>query len=170
MNLHWYAIYTKHNAEQTLQQCITNYSERYALNYETYLPLREHVTKWRDRNSIKKLPLFRNYLFVKHDDNGFYKIKTMKGFCDYIRFGSNPSTIPSKQMEIIQKVVAHQAGKYCQSSSFVKGKKVKICRGPLAGYEGVLQEEQHSNMLAIEVKSLKLFLNVHVAVTDVVLV
>jgi len=170
MELHWYAIYTKHNAEQTLRECILNYSQRNALHYETYLPLREEVKKWRDRIKVKKLPLFRNYLFVKHDDNAFYKIKTMKGFCDYIRFGSTPSTIPLQQMEIIKKVVEYQAGEYCQASKLVKGKNVEICRGALTGFEGVLLEDQSNNTLAIEVKSLKLCLNVQVPVTDVVLI
>lgn len=170
MELHWYAIYTKHNAEQTLRECILNYSQRNALNYETYLPLREEVKQWRDRKKINKLPLFKNYLFVKHDDNAFFKIKTMKGFCEYIRFGSTPSTIPLQQMEIIKKVVEFQAGKNCQASKLVKGKKVKICRGALAGFEGVLLENQSNSTLAIEVKSLKLCLKVQVPVADVVLI
>lgn len=170
MTQHWYAIYTKHNAEQILREGIVNYSERNALNYETYLPLREDVKKWRDRIKVRKLPLFRNYLFVKHDDNGFHKIKNMKGFCDYIRLGSMPSTIPLKQMELIKKVVEHQEGEYCQPSKLVKGKKVKICCGDLAGFEGVLLADQSHHTLAIEVKSLQLFLNVNVAITDVALI
>lgn len=168
MELHWYAIYTKRNAEQTLRECILNYSQRNALNYETYLPLFEEVKRWRDRNRIKKRPLFRNYIFVKHDDNAFYKIKTMKGFCDYIRFGSTPSTIPFQQMDMIKKVVEYQAGKNCQPSKLVKGKQVKVCRGVLSGYEGTLLEDQSKNTLAIEVKSLKLCLNIQIPVTDVV--
>ncbi|MBL4940588.1 MAG: UpxY family transcription antiterminator [Colwellia sp.] len=170
MNLHWYAIYTKHNAEQALQACILNYSQRNALNYETYLPLYEEVKKWRDRIKIKKVPYFRNYLFVKHDDNAFYKIKTMKGFCNYIRCGSTPSTIPHQQMDIIKKVVDHPTGEYCQASKLIKGKKVKVCCGALAGVEGILLENKSNNTLAIEVKSLQLCLNVQVAVTDVVLI
>lgn len=168
MKAHWYAIYTKHNAEKTLLACISNYSQLNALNYETYLPFRKEIKQWRDRTKVKRLPLFRNYLFVKHDDNAFYKIKTMKGFCDYVRFGLTPSVIPTQQMEIIKKVAEYQADEHCRTSKLIKGKKVKVCRGALSGYEGVLLEDQSKNTLAIEVKSLKLCLNIQVPVTDVV--
>jgi transcriptional antiterminator RfaH len=170
MEQHWYAIYTKYNAEKTLRECIENYSQLNALQYETFLPFRHEIKQWRDRTKVKKLPLFRNYLFVKHDDNAFYKIKTMKGFCDYVRFGLAPSTIPTQQMEMIKKVANFHAGENCHTSHLVKGQKVKICRGSLAGYEGVLRENQHNHTVAIEIKSLKLCLNVHMPADDVLYV
>lgn len=168
MEHHWYAIYTNHHAEKTLQHSIANYSDDHGFNYETYLPFREEVKQWRDRKVIKKLPLFRNYLFVKHDDNAFFKIKSMRGFYDYVRFGSAPATIPSEQMEMIKKVAEYQAGEHCQHSKLVKGKKVKICRGALVGYEGVLCEDQDKHTVAIAIKSLKLCLSVKMPAADVV--
>ncbi|MGL1957289.1 MAG: UpxY family transcription antiterminator [Colwellia sp.] len=167
MEQHWYAIYTKHNAEKTLRECIAHYSQLNALSYETFLPFRHEIKQWRDRTKVKKLPLFSNYLFVKHDDNAFHKIKTMKGFCDYVRFGLTPSTIPLQQMEMIKKVAEFQAGKNCSTSQFVKGKKVKICRGTLAGFEGILLENSNNHTVALEIKSLKLCLNVQMPADDV---
>ena len=49
----------------------------------------------------------------------------------------------------------------------VKGKKVKICRGSLAGFEGTLIENQTKHSVAIEIKSLKLCLNVKMPADDV---
>ena len=148
--------------------CIVDYSQQRALPYETFLPFRQEIKQWRDRTKVKTLPLFKNYLFVKHDDNAFYKIKTMKGFYDYVRFGLLPSTIPDQQMEMIKKIAEFQAGKQCQTGQLVKGKAVKICRGALSGYEGTLLENQHNHIVAIEVKSLKLCLNVQMPADDVV--
>lgn len=170
MEQYWYVIYTKHNSEKALRECISNYSQRNALNYETYLPFRIEVKQWRDRTKVRKLPLFRNYLFVKHDDNAFYKIKTMKGFCDYVRFGLTPTRIPAQQMDIIKKVAEYQRGKHCLTSKLRKGKKVKIFRGALAGVDGVLREDQSNNTVAIEIESLKLCLSVQVPITDVVVI
>ena len=141
MTLNWYAIYTKHNAEQALQTCILNFSQSNELNYETYLPLREEKKRWQDRIKVTKVPLFKNYLFVKHDDNAFHQIIKMKGVCDYVRFGPQPSKISSEQMEMIQKVVKHQSDIYSPPSKFVKGTKVEITKGALAGYQGVLLED-----------------------------
>lgn len=166
MTLHWYAIYTKHNSEKELQKCISDYSRVNGLNYETYLPLREEIKSWRDRTRIKKVPLFRNYIFVRHDDNGFHKIIRMKGFCDYIRFGPQPSKIPLPQMDMIKKVVGQQSGEYTPPSKQVKGEKIKIHHGALAGYYGILLEDESNNNLAVEIKSLKLFLHVKIPEKD----
>lgn len=168
MEHHWYAIYTNHHAENNLRASIENYSKYHTLNYETYLPFREEIKQWRDRKIVKKLPLFRNYLFVKHDDNGFYKIKTMPGFCDYVRIGATPTIIPETQMNMIKKVAEYQVDEHCQQSKLRKGKRVKICRGALVGYEGVLCEDQDNHIVAIAIKSLKLCLSVKMHAADVV--
>ena len=166
MTLNWYALYTKHNAEQTVQECILSFSQSNSLNYETYLPIRKEVKKWGDRMKVVQVPLFKNYLFVKHDDNAFHHIIKMKGVCDYIRFGPKPSKIPKEQMEMIKKVIQLQSSQLAPSNKFVKGKKVEITKGPLAGYSGILLEDQKNNNLSVEIKSLKLFFDVKVPVND----
>lgn len=176
MELRWYAIYTKHNAEQTLRESILNYSQRNNLSYEIYLPLREEVKKWRDRINVRKIPLFRNYLFVKHDDNAFYKLKTMKGFYDYVRFGASPRAIPIQQMEMIKKIVEHHPVVYCQANKSDKGnkgnkgRKARVFRGDLVGLEGVLFDENRDNIIAVEVKSLNLCFQIKVPAADVVII
>jgi len=170
MNQNWYAIYTKFNAEEKLCSLIQNYSKQHALNYQTYLPLRSEIKKWSDRTKLVKSPLFSNYLFVRHDDRGFSKIKSMPGFSFYIRFGSTPSVIPEKQMTLIKDVVLNQQNTYCLPHKMIKGDVVRICKGALSGYEGILVKDQNSHKLAIEIKSLKLFLNVEISINDVVFV
>ena len=168
MNQNWYAIYTKYNAEETLRTCIENYSRLNDLNYQTYLPLRQEIKQWSDRRKVSTSPLFNNYLFTRHDDEGFSKIKNMPGFSYYIRFGSQPSIIPEQEMVLIKAVISYQQNTFCLPHKLAKGDAVKICKGALAGYEGILLKDQSSPKLAIAVKSLKLFLNVEVSMTDVV--
>lgn len=169
-NAKWYAIYTNYNAEQTLDGCIKNFSKQHELDYETYLPLQAETKRWQDRTKVVKKPLFRNYLFVKHDDNAFSKVKNMKGFCSYVRTGIKPSVIPTPQMDIIKKVASYQTGSMVELKALTKGKKVKVCRGAFAGYEGVLMENQNNKQLAIEIKSLKLYVSVLLPAGDVVLI
>lgn len=169
-NSKWYAIYTNHNAEQTLNNCIISFSKQHDLAYETFLPLQAETKRWRDRTKIVKKPLFRNYLFVKHDDSGFCKVKNMKGFCSYVRTGVTPSVIPAQQMEIIKNVASHQTGEAIEVKALTKGKKVKVYRGAFAGYEGILLENQKNKQLAIEIKSLKLFVSVRLPADDVALI
>jgi len=165
---HWYAIYTKYNAEKKLSDCILNHSNKYELNYQTYLPLSITDKQWSDRSKQVHKPLFSNYLFVKHDQCGFYYLKSMPGFSYYVRFGAMPTIIPEQQMELIRQVVSYQKNTYTLPKKLVKGDVVKICKGALAGYQGVLLQDQQNHMIAIEIKSLQIFLNVHISITDVV--
>jgi len=165
---HWYAIYTKHNAEQKLQQAIDQHNLKFNSNYSTYLPLRTEVKQWSDRQKKISLPLFNNYLFVKHDESGFNKIQYMPGFSFYIRFGKLPSVIPDEQMNLIQQVVKYQQGAVSSPTQMMKGDLVKVHRGPLKGHQGVLIKDQDNKKVAIEIKSLKMFLHVEIPTSDVV--
>ncbi len=164
MTSNWYAIYTKSNSELKLQNCIKDFSLSNKLDYETYLPLKREVEVKSNLVTSKEVPLFRNYLFVKHDDNAFQHIIKMKGVCDYVRFGPQPSKIPAKQIEMIKVIVTCYPNSTITSKSAIRGKKIKITNGPLAGYQAVLLESHMNNSFALEVKGLQLFFNLKVPV------
>ncbi|MFT4924924.1 MAG: transcription antitermination factor NusG [Phenylobacterium sp.] len=164
---YWYAIYTKKAAEAKLHDCILSYSKENDLGYQTYLPLTMEIKQWSDRKKQCQRPLFNNYLFVKHDDKGFAQIKTMPGFCDYIRFGQYPAAIPQAQISMIKTIMAHHQQVTCQPKRLVQGDKVRICTGPLADYEGILVCDQGSKKVALEVKNLGQCLQVHVALDNI---
>lgn len=167
MNSHWYAIYTKFNEEAKLQDAIVNLSESYDLGYETYLPHTELIKRWKDRVKVKQVLAFKNYLFVRHDDNAFHKIKSMRGFCHYVSFGRGPSSIPCEQIDMLKKVAKHQLIK---ESGFIKattGTKVRIVRGPLKGYDAILLRKNARASVVLAINSINLFLNVNMDAKDV---
>lgn len=166
MTSSWYAIYTKSKSEIKLQNCISDFSLSNNLNYETYLPLKHEIKTRNHKVSVRKVPLFTNYLFVKHDDNAFQHIIKMKGVCHYVRFGPHPSKIPVEQIEMIKVIVNCYPDTVITSNSSVKGTKVKINNGPLAGYQAILLDGDVSNNLALEVKGLQLYFNVKVPALD----
>lgn len=161
---HWYAVYTKANKEQKLRQSILTYSEENGLHFDAYLPLTTEVKQWSDREKRRQIPLFKNYLFVKHDTQGFHQIKKLPGFGDYIRFGHFPSTIPDSQINMIATIVAHQQQLSCVAKRLVRGDKVRICSGPMANYQGILMADADGSKVAIEVKNFDQCLKVTVPV------
>lgn len=166
----WYAIYTNHNAEQTLNNCILAFSEQHELDYETYLPLLTDPANPKQAAKVKRQPMFRNYLFVRHDENAFFKVKNMKGFNRYIRFGPNPSVIPDEQMDIIKHAVKHKAEQTQQPKLLAQGNRVKISKGPFAGYQGIVLEKIKNHTVAIEIKSLKIYLSLRLPAEDVLII
>ena len=158
----------KGNEEQKLRDCILTFSREHALPYETFLPLTTEIKQWSDRKKVRKIPLFKNYLFVKHDTKGFHQIKKMPGFGNYIRFGQYPSVIPQAQISMIETIVEHHQPVVCKP--LVQGDKVRICHGPLADCEGILVADQRQNKVAIEVKNLGQCLQIIVPTKDMVLI
>ncbi len=169
LSKNWYAIFTKYNAEQKVSDAIALLVQSSALCCETYLPLQTESKVWSDRVKQVQKPLFRNYLFVKHDANAFSKIKHIPGFVSYVSSGVTPTIIPEQQMQLIRKLIELKCGVVKPSSLLSKGKRVEVIRGPLAGYKAVITEDFSANTVAIKVDSLRLFVAVKVPVNDVLL-
>lgn len=170
INKDWYVIYTEARSEKKLHDNILSYSHKHNLSYELYLPFYEEIKQWSDRKKKIKVPLFSNYLFVKHDIYGFNIIKRMPGFVDYIRIGQLPSKVPDNEMGILKKAVLLNKYNCLAEHSLIKGKKVKIFQGPLEGHEAILIENENNSIVAIEIKYLKLFLTVTIPSSHVQLI
>ena len=167
MDHNWYAVYTQSNTELKLQNCILNYSEENALDYQVYLPLTTQTKQWSDRKKQRQIALFKNYLFVRHDISGFHQIKKLPGFCDYVRFGQYPAVIAPAEINMIRTVLSHQKEVCCKPKGLLRGDKVRICHGPLANYQGILIEDQSGSKVAIEVKKLQQYLQVDVPLSNI---
>lgn len=164
----WYAVYTKRHYEQKFCESIFGLIQRMEFHGEAYLPLKIEEIQWSDRKKRKSVPLFHNYVFVKHDDNGFDKLKRMPGFCEYVRFTKYPAKIPEEQISMIKSILENDRGVSSISTTLMQGDKVRICQGPLTGYEGSLIESKNSSKVAIEIKNFNQCLLVDVAVDDIV--
>ena len=170
MNQQWYAVYTKSDAEAKLRDCINRYSKENALPYEVYLPLRQEFRQWSDRKKKVEKALFKNYLFVKHDERGFAKIKKMPGFVSYVQFGKYPSVVPEQDIELIKTVTKHDKAATSKTKTLVKGDKVRIKSGALAEYEGILLKDANGNKVAIRVDNLNQYLQVSVPLSNIELI
>lgn len=168
MKNNWYVIYTKSSCETSLHDFIVEFNEGGSQPYEAYLPTTSEIKQWSDRKKEKVIPLFKNYLFVKHDDSGFQNIKKMPGFSDYIRFGPYPTVMPEDQIDMIKKALEVDKAVTCKPRSFHRGQRVVICKGPMAGYEGILIKDQENLKVAIEIKYLDQCLHVNVSLNNIV--
>lgn len=168
MEQKWYVIYTKRDAETELRDQILTYSQENLKSYQAWVPLTIETKQWSDRKKRKQVPLFRNYLFVKHDVNGFEKIRSMHGFTEYVRFGKYPSVMPEIEISKIKTILDNHANVSCKPKNLVKGVKVRIRTGALANYEGILVEDQRNSKVAIEIKNLQQYLHVNIPISNVI--
>lgn len=162
MTQNWYAVYTKRHYEQKFVNCISALISELDFDCEAYLPTVVEEIQWSDRKKRKNVPLFKNYVFVRHDENGFEKIKKLPGFCDYVRFEVYPAIIKPDQIGMIKDALENHKVS-TGSIKLMQGERVRICKGPMSDYEGTLIEDQKSNNVAIEVKYFKQCLLINVA-------
>ncbi|HCV04131.1 MAG: hypothetical protein CL586_05985 [Alteromonadaceae bacterium] len=162
----WYAIYTNYKGEATLNRTILTLNKQFNLGYETFLPtfLTADDGPQRAKNQV---PLFERYLFVKHDERGFCRLKNLKGFSSYVCTGSLPAVIPEDQMKTIKHVAMQKAAAQCSPVDYKKGNQVVIKTGKFAGYVGTLLDNMENKDLIVEIKSLSLFVRLSLPVSDV---
>lgn len=167
MNDGWYVVYTKPFHEIKLARYFMDFNLDNDLDCQIYLPMTKEVKVWSDRKKTVSVPLFKNYIFVKHDESGFNNIKKMPGFVQYIRFGQYPSVVPDDQIKIIKMILAEDEFAMSQSKTLVKGDKVRIISGPMTDLEGILIKDQKNLKVAIEIKHLDRSLQVHVPMSNI---
>jgi transcription antitermination factor NusG len=144
----WYAVYTHANAEQKLLQRLTEGL------LDGYLPSQRVIKQWSDRSKTVIVPVFKSYLFVFVDVVGLHRVKMLAGFSHYISFGGYPTVIPQQQIDLMKAVIEQSQGVTIKATKLVSGDKVNIFKGALAGYDGVLTQDQGNKKVALAITKL----------------
>jgi len=157
----WYGIYTHANTEKKLYENINS------RKIEAFLPLTKEVRQWSDRKKEFMLPVFKSYVFAYVDIVGMHIIKKLAGFSHYVRFGGYPTIISKKDINLIRTVIKHYTEINSIASNFISGEKVKIYRGILSGYHGVLTKDPQGKKVALSIDKLNQSLLVEIPETDI---
>ena len=129
--LHWYALYTRPRHEKQVLQELTNNQ------IEAYLPTQKVRRRWSDRYKIVEEPLFKNYLFVRSEEQGYRRAQKPYGAVSFVMVEGVPAIIPDEEIEAVRILVTselpHNPYPYLK-----EGRKVRVKYGPLEGCEGIL--------------------------------
>lgn len=133
---HWYAIYTRSRHEKVVAE------QLWGKQIECFLPLREVVSRWKDRRKRVQLPLFPGYLFV-HVPIQERRLDILKvpSVARIIAVNGEAMPIPDAQIDSVKRLVfsTFPCDPYPYLSS---GDRVEIIRGPLKGMRGILVEKK----------------------------
>jgi transcription antitermination factor NusG len=131
----WYAISLRSRFEKKTHR------ELLGKGVESFLPLIEEVHTWTDRRKTILEPLFRGYLFVRTDLRNRLDILQAPGVVSFISDRGKPTAIPARQIEWVQKVVAHP-GNFSRANYLNVGEHVRVTRGLFAGVEGIIARQK----------------------------
>jgi transcription antitermination factor NusG len=144
----WFAVQVWSGREYLSTQRL---SER---GYEVFLPRYCERRRWSDRIKVVERALFAGYVFCRLAPEVFGKIVTAPGVVRIVGDGTRPLSIPTHEIEAIQRIMATHLSTEPWPVPQV-GQQVRIEVGPLRGIEGVVLTVKNQQRLVVSVSLLQ---------------
>ncbi|MDA2918688.1 UpxY family transcription antiterminator [Desulfobacterota bacterium AH_259_B03_O07] len=133
---------------------------------ETFLPLRDVISQWKDRKKHVELPLFPGYLFVNIELNDRLSVLNTHGVVRILGNNGDPIPVPTEEMDSIRKILQTRV-EFNPFPYFTEGKEVVIIRGPLEGVSGRILQVRGIYRLILSVDLIKRSVSVEVDIRDI---
>lgn len=158
---HWYAVYTRSRHEKVVAE------ELWQRQIDVFLPLRNVISKWKDRRKEVQFPLFPGYLFV-NVDIALRRLDILKTPSVVRIVGSHnePEPVPDDQIVAVQTLVFSKLP-YDPYPEMVVGDHVRIIRGPLRGLQGYLIEKKNRYRFVVTVDLIQQAVSCEIDAADI---
>ena len=142
----WYAVQTRSNFEKKVAQ------ELAGKDVENFLPAVAETRRWKDRDKVVEMPLFRGYLFVQLADSldSRWKVLRSSGVVRIVGRGQDAEAVPDAEIESIRALLQTRVS-FSVHPYLREGMRVRVRRGALQGVEGILLRAKGGSRLVISV-------------------
>jgi transcriptional antiterminator NusG len=147
IDLPWYVVRVKANAERKVAQSLTN------RGVDIFLPLHKRPSK-RKSVGLIDIPLFPGYVFARFALPGSQVVLTCDGVVHILCRGSVPEPVDRDEMHSLL-VLSRTVPSITPLPSFATGQKVRITEGPLADVEGIVLPDSGRQRLIVSVSLLR---------------
>lgn len=147
----WYVLYVKSRHERKIEALLKENG------IKTFLPLVKTVRKWSDRKKIIESPLFPSYLFVKINfRKESEKVLAIKGFCFFVRFGTDFAIIQEHEINSIKLLMEIEASMEVENNEIQPqvGEHRKIEVGALGGLGCEIIKVNNENKIIVRIDSI----------------
>ena len=158
----WYALYTRSRFEKKLLSELTD------RNVEVFLPMREVLSRWKDRKKRIWVPLFPGYIFINHVDTpeNRYKILNVPGAVRFVSVEGHAEPIPEEQIQSVRRFLETNIA--MDPYPYIKvGSRVEIIAGPLKGIQGILVKKRGRFRFVLQVDLIRQAVSVEIDASDV---
>lgn len=140
----WYALKTRSRHEKKVR-------DRLLLGrFETFLPLCERWSQWKDRRQLVDFPLFPGYCFVRFPMGERIRLLNIPGAVLLVGVNGHPEAVPDSEIDGVRRLIASRY-RYDPHPFLHEGMEVEVVRGPLAGIRGRLVRKDRSARLVLAV-------------------
>jgi transcription antitermination factor NusG len=158
----WYALYTRSRFEKKML------SELSCRRIEVFLPMREIVSRWKDRKKRIWIPLFPGYIFVNHVDTpeNRFRILNIPGAVRFVGFEGHADPVPEYQIQHVRKFL--EASISIDPYPYMQiGARVEVIAGPLKGIQGLLVEKRGRFRFVLQVDLIRQAISIEIDASDV---
>lgn len=158
----WYALYTRSRFEKKLLGELTDRS------VEVFLPMREVLSRWKDRKKKIWIPLFPGYIFIHQIDTpeNRYKVLNVPGAVRFVGFNGETVPIPDEQIEGVRMFL--ESSLSVDPYPYIRiGRRVEVIAGPLKGVQGKLVQKRGRFRFVLQVDLIRQAVSVEIDASDV---
>lgn len=158
----WYALYTRSRFEKKLMSELTGRS------VEIFLPMREILSRWKDRKKRIWIPLFPGYIFVHHVDTpeNRYRILNVPGAVRFVGNEGRAEPVPDEQIDAVRRFL--EASISVDPYPYLQlGTRVEVTAGPLKGIQGILVKKKGGFRFVLQVDLIRQAISVEIDASDV---
>jgi transcription antitermination factor NusG len=158
----WYAVCTRSRFEKKLLRELTERS------VDVFLPMREILSRWKDRKKRIWIPLFPGYIFVNHINTpeNRYRILNVPGAVRFVSINGRAEPVPEYQIDAVRRfleaAIAVDPYPYMQI-----GHRVEIVAGPLKGIQGILVQKKGRFRFVLKVDLIQQAVSVEIDASDI---
>lgn len=140
----WLVLRTRSRHEKKVRD------ELVARRIETFLPLYERWSRWKDRRVRVEFPLFPGYCFVRLPAADRLLALSTPGAAGFLGFNGYAEPVPDAEIAALSRLVASTI-RYDPHPFLTEGMLVEVIRGPLAGVRGTIVRKDRSTKLVLAV-------------------
>jgi transcriptional antiterminator NusG len=157
----WYVLRTRSRHEKTVRDQLVR------REVETFLPIAERWSRWKDRRKKVAFPLFPGYCFARFSLVDRLRVLNVVGVADLVGISGRPEPVPDAEIEAIQRLAATTL-QYDPHPFLAEGMDVEVVRGPLTGVRGKLLRKDRLTRLVLSVTLIRQAAVVEIHPADVV--
>jgi len=156
----WYAAYTCAQHEKSVTRQLELRS------VQSFLPLYEKMSRWKDRRVKVQLPLFAGYVFVRMQLDEKLRVLQVPGVVRLVGFGGQPSPLLEEEMEALRRGLSGTL--HAEPCPYLQvGSRVRLKSGPLRGTQGVLLKKKSGYRFVISLELIQRSISVEVDAEDI---